>query len=409
MFKTIKKFSFLAAVSLVAVYGLGSCKDDNGPDSEVEPEVSNYVLYGATGTPAANYMLTTKDLSAGAITSVGNGIELTGKLRDMRWVIRKNRDFYNLDEAAKKLSKYKLEDNAFTTVAEIPFSHFTYLIWSQWLDDNTLLLGGNAEDGQTTKYVIVNTATLTITSSGTFALPVPAKGKMITACAGIIKDGKLHLTYSYTDDSYANGSYSSDTSFLAVMDYPSLANLKLSQDTRSAFPGTARAGAESAFVYNNDIYIVTSPIAWNGDNTTKPTGIYRIKNGETTFDKDYFFNLSELVNNNDPDGLLYLGDGKIFARNYRDENVTTWADWSKPIVEYMFIDLAKKTIKKMDIPLSYGASTTYVYENNKIYFQAKTDAEGIYIYEYDVAADKLSKGLKVDGLSSVTGLFKLAD
>lgn len=408
MFQSFKKISFSAAFSLAVICGLSSCSD-NDSDATVEPEVSNYVLYGATGTPAANYMLRTSNLAAGAITSVGNGIELTGKLRDMRWVIRKNRDFYNLDEAGKKLSKFKLEDNAFTTVAEIPFTHFTYLIWSQWLDDTTLLLGGNAEDGQTTKYVIVNTTTFTITSSGTFAIPAPAPGKMLTACAGIIKDGKLHLTYSYTDDLYSNGSYSSDTSFLAVMDYPALTNVKLSQDTRSAFPGTARAGAESAFVYNNDIYIVTSPIAWNGDNTTKPTGIYRIKNGETTFDKDYFFNLSTLVNNNDPDGLLYLGDGKIFARNYKDENVTTWADWSKPIVEYMFIDLPSKTIKKMNLPLSYGASTTYVYENNKIYFQVKTDADGIYIYEYDVAADKLSKGLKVDGLSSVTGLFKLAD
>ncbi|WP_165940071.1 DUF4374 domain-containing protein [Dyadobacter psychrotolerans] len=409
MFKTIQKFSISAAIFLAAVYGMSACKSDSESGPDVEPEVSNYVLYGATGTPAANYMLRTKNLATGTISSVGNGIELTGKLRDMRWVIRKNREFYNLDDAAKKLSKYKLEDNAFTTVSEIPFTHFTYLIWSQWLDDNTLLLGGNSEDGQTTKYVIVNTATFTITKTGDFALPKPTKGKMITACAGIIKDAKLHLTYSYTDDEYTNGSYSSDTSYLAVMDYPSLANLKLSKDTRSAFPGTARAGAESAFVYNNDIYIVTSPIAWNGDNTVKPTGIYRIKNGETTFDKDYFFNLSKLSNNNDPDGLLYLGDGKIFARNYRDENVTTWADWSKPIVEYMFIDLAKQTIKKMDLPLSYGASTTYVYENNKIYFQVKTDADGVYIYEYNVAADKLTKGLKVDGLSTVTGLFKLTE
>lgn len=409
MFTTIRKTTVSIAMSMAVIYGLGACKSENDTEEVVQPEVSNYVIYGASGTPAADYMLRTTALNSGTLTSVGNGIELTGKLRDMRWVIRKERDFYNLDNTAKKLSKYKLEDNSFTTVSEIPFTHFSALIWYQWIDDTNLLLGGNSDDGKTTKYVLLNTSTFTITQSGDFALPAPATGRMITACAGIIKDGKLHLTYSYTDDNYTNGSYSSDTSYLAVMDYPSLANLKLSQDTRSAFPGTARAGAESAFVYNNDIYIVTSPIAWNGDNTTKPTGIYRIKNGETTFDKDYFFNLSALVENNDPDGLLYLGDGKIFARNYRAENVTTWADWSKPIVEYMFIDLAAQTIKKMDLPLAYGAATTYVYENGKIYFQVKTDADGIYIYEYNTTSGQLSKGLKVEGLTSVTGLFKLAE
>ncbi len=405
MFKTMKKTAITTMVMLLAAISLNSCKKDKDP--EPTPELSNYILYGSSGTPAANYMLYSNDLSGGNITSVGNGIELTGKLRDMRWVIRKNRDFYNLDDAAKKLSKYKLEGNGFTTVAEIPFSHFSYMLWHQWLDDTTLIIGGNTDDGQTLNYVVVNTTNLTITKSGNFTLPVPAAGKRITACAGIIKDNKLFLTYSYTDDNYTSGSFSDDISYLAVMDYPSLANPILSQDSRSAFPGTARTGAQSTFVYNNDIYIITSPIAFNGDNITKPTGIYRIKNGETTFDKDYFFNLSALTNNNDPDGLLYLGDGKLFARNYKDENVVTWADWSKPIVEYLYIDLPNKKITKMDVPVSYGGATTYVYEDGKIYFQVKTDADGIYIYEYNTNTNKLAKGLKVSGLSSVSGLFKL--
>lgn len=402
----MNKLAKNATIGLLSVLSLVSCSKKDDDKGTENPEGSSaFTIYGATASPISEYMLNVSDLGSGTITSIGNGIEMTGKLNNSMWTIRKGNTFYALNRQTKVFSKLVLENNTFKMVKEIPFTQLAYLCWNQWVDENTLLIGGGSPDGLTIAYTVINTETLTITKSGTLPVAAPAAGLKVTPCSGILKDGKLYLGYTYTDDNYTNEVYAIDKAYLAVMDYPSLANVTLSEDTRSTFPGSGRVGLEAQFVYNNDIYILTSPVAWNGDNKHKPTGFYKIKNGETTFDSAYFFDLSAKLNNNDPDGMMYLGNGKAIVRNYKDEFVTTWDDWGKPIVEYWYLDVVAQTTTKINVPLFYGGATTYGYADGKVYLPVRTDADGLNIYVYDPATNTVTKGAKVNGLHDIQAIY----
>ncbi len=393
------------AIAVAITLSLAACKKSSKTEDTPGTTTHKFTIYGNTTTPVAEYMLDVNDLSSGTITSVGKGIEMTGKLNNSMWTIRKDNIFYGLNRQTKVFTKWSLENGAFKAVKEIPFTQLSYLCFYQWVDNTTLLIGGASANESTVDYVVINTNDLTITKSGSLPLAAPATGLKIAPCSGFLKDGKLYVGYTYTDDNYVNGVYAIDKAYLAVLDYPSMANVSISEDTRSTYPGSGRVGLQAGFVYNNDIYIMTSPIAWNGDNSHKPTGFYKIKNGERVFDNSYFFSLSAKMNNNDPDALMYLGNGKAIVRNYKDDYVVNWSDWGKPIVEYWYLDVVAQTAVKINVPLFYGGATSYGYADGKVYLPVRTDAEGLILYVYDPATNAVTKGAKVEGLSDIQAIY----
>ena len=130
---------------------------------------------------------------------------------------------------------------------------------------------------------------------------------------------------------------------------------------------------------NNDIYIFC--LGAFGAVPGHKAGILRIKDGETEFDNSYNFILSDAVITGEDNKMDYAqfvqygGNGKIYALvnipAYYSNPVNYITDRTAIAVE---INLAAKTIKKLDLPRSnsYGGVGKY---NNKIVFGLATDTE----------------------------------
>ena len=68
----------------------------------------------------------------------------------------------------------------------------------------------------------------------------------------------------------------------------------------------------------------TSALSAGFTAATKPSGILRIKNGATEFDKDYFFDVENAPNGGKLFWMDYLGNGKAIARIILDDTVGSW-------------------------------------------------------------------------------------
>ncbi|MES2627771.1 MAG: T9SS type A sorting domain-containing protein [Bacteroidota bacterium] len=106
---------------------------------------------------------------------------------------------------------------------------------------------------------------------------------------------------------------------------------------------------------NNDIYVSSSP-TYQNSGATKPTGVLRIKNGETEFDASYFFDLYTLMGNRANLGLNYYKNGKAYSTSLYKEKINPLDPFSgatDPIYRYWSIDLAAKTGKEIsDLPFT---------------------------------------------------------
>jgi len=144
---------------------------------------------------------------------------------------------------------------------------------------------------------------------------------------------------------YIKGDWSllSDSAYIAVISRKTLKVKKLLTDGRTGTPQTA--GTKDSYIApsmiideNNDIYLIGL-----GNGTTVPTGVLKIKNGDTNFDPTYFLNLKSVVGF-DCLGLLYYGNGKAFTLKAQVSASYPYDDSSiPPSYKYHKIDLTAKT------------------------------------------------------------------
>ena len=153
---------------------------------------------------------------------------------------------------------------------------------------------------------------------------------------------------------------------------------------------------------NNDIYIMCLG-AWGAVPGHK-AGILRIKDGKTEFDNSYNFNLSDAVITGETNKMDYAqfvqygGDGKLYALvnipAYYSNPPNYVEDRTGIAVE---IDLAAKTMKKLDLPRGNSYSCVGKY-NNKIIFGLATDTEnGFFPYDMDTKESSSNAIVKTTG------------
>ena len=154
---------------------------------------------------------------------------------------------------------------------------------------------------------------------------------------------------------------------------------------------------------NNDIYIVGIG-AW-GALPGHNSGILRIKAGETEFDENYqfVFNSTNIEGeSNKPDyvhSVRYLGNGKLYGTinipAYYSDPVNYIEDRTVVPVE---IDLAAKSIKKLDFPYSnsFGVSVGK-YEDYIVFGLATTNANGYYTYNPSTGEASTSAIITTEG------------
>lgn len=407
MFNQLQNRLLVLATAIALTFSFSACKKNNGPSDDTQTPNGEYAVIYTVGE--SNYLLNISDLTAGTIGIVGKGVNVSNIFTWGENLIQKGRNFYHLDPNEGKFGKYLFENDKLTTIKEFPFSSFPspYLGWHVWLDENQLMFGPRSSN----LYAIVNTSTMTLVKSGEFdktTIPADHSRRVFSVTP---RNGKLLIGYGlYNDKTLVHY----DKSYLATLDYPSLANFKVtSEDERSAPLGTLRNGYFSQFTENGYTYLLTNPMPMLGGNKPKmPTGFFRVKDGSEQLDENYFFNTSAKQGNDNQLGVCYLGNGKVLMINAHDaaNKVKTKDDWwYASMWEYLVVDITtQQVVKKLNFPPLLNSRSAVVHDGKAYIAVNDATADAIYVWEYNPITDTLKKGLKIEGGSDNTPiLYKL--
>lgn len=395
-----KIISRLALVAICLTFCISSCKKSaNKQDEEPTQNDNSFAIVGEVTTPSALYLLTAGNLGSGTVTAVGKGTEMTGSGR-----LFKKGFYYNIANGA--LVKYKYENNLLTPAGQLNVTGAT--LYSYWLNDETLIVwnGITTAPNNIMNYTIVNVSNMTIIKTGTIALTgLAATDKSIYLSGCILRGNRLYIPYVVYNSDWT----ATEKSYLASVDYPSMDNLNIASDTRSAYAGSFSSVIPSTAVFNGDIYILTNTGDRWGVTPNKPSAIYRIKAGENIFDTSYFFDLSAISDGNrEFYGFWDLGNGKAITRLGRKDLLKTFTDYfSTDVFEYYVVDFTAKTKTKLELPLNkvVHASPVLV-ENGKAYIAVASSTSGNFVWTYDIASGSLTKGLEIKGVDNVNWISR---
>jgi hypothetical protein len=253
--------------------------------------------------------------------------------------------------------------------------------------------------GGLARVVIFNPKTLQITGEVNLN-SIQKKGAGSTFYLGMkARNGKLFMGVHYFD---ANFSALHDSAFVAVIDIESKKVDKLIADGRTSAVFISGASV-SAFAIdaNEDIYIQGT-----GSNGV-PSGILRIKKGETDFDPGYFFDL-KAATGQDCYGFYHFGAGQTFTCRISDP-ADPYESKGQPNYEYYKIDLAAKTSggKLGTLPKIYGsaASSMRKFSDSEIVFVVSGADENA-IYRYTITDGTVSKMITLPA-GKCTGLAQI--
>nr|WP_157246891.1 DUF4374 domain-containing protein [Pedobacter panaciterrae] len=363
----------------------------------VKKKYSIYVL----GKDGKEYIVETNSLDSGKILPEKQGVLLNSKTMD-RDIIVKNGSYYHLNRKKAELSKYNVQDDSLHTVASISLKDFSienYL----WVGKDSLLLTGlDVKNFSQTKFVLIETGKMSLLNSDNLAIPQPS-GKFTSMSIGFAELRKNHLFIGYTyHQKLGSSNYTtSDTTYIAELDYPQMNLLKIDKDTRSTYPGGINTVQSYSFNdENNNFYFMTCPGIALGNRPDLPTGIFRIKAGEERLDKDYFINISSSLVNNHAYGMWYLGNNKAIIRSERKDLFKGLSDhYSTAHFEFYLVDLsAAKILKKLNLPLDKGTRRECVIVKDGLaYIAVNSSTEGNFVWIYNPTTETLNKGLELAG------------
>lgn len=340
-----KYFTHALAIAVCSSSLFSSCSDEysNGNSGGSVTETDKYVIAAKTGD--ATYLITAESLDEGSVTSIGSGTETIG---GSYWVFY-GTDYlfslkYNNGEAGTGAS-YILSQSTGKPVEYNSYTFnriTTYGIWGNNVITASTNDGNKETDGEHyAKYIQFNylNATNGKTTTGTqiaedflgngefvsFAGFVEANNKLYTS---VIPMGMSHYgvnTYpdkitdtdlvAKSDGGTGSGSYTAgqipstqypDKAFIAIYNGSSFDETPTIVETDKI--GFACGRNRSQYYQtiwaadNGDLYVfspgygrtATSSSDLKKVTGTLPSGVMRIKAGETTFDSSYYYNLEEL-------------------------------------------------------------------------------------------------------------------
>lgn len=391
----LKKACCLLYTCLLAcLLTLNACTHKNSEKAE------NYrygILINATSGERSNDRIVwANSLDSGEINTEQHSLDISGKLGLS--VVMKDSFLFNFDKHTHQFTKFSYAAHKLTNKGSVQLGNFDVLSYTVNLDSNLMFISGSGRSEEN-RYYIVDSRSMKPTDSGTLKLPV-GKKQLLKDNFGWLSNHKLYIAYSSFDEHY---DFCSDTSYMAVMDYPGFGNPKIAKDTRSAFPGTGINGLFNSFQdKKGDIYILTSPIFYHGNHPTAPTAFYRLSKGSTAFDQDYFFNLSALAEGSHLLGIVYAGNGKVIL-----------ATSSYPLTEssdYYVADVYDKTMKplleKQPVP-NYIWDTSGFTERENGYFIVNGKDHKAQVYRYNSNTGKLTKGAVIRGIVTPKSSYKV--
>lgn len=410
--KTKSLLSVLAAAILIT-----SCSKSENPNP-VDPDptlgAGKYIVAVTpiASTGVADYLVTSSSLDDGKVSIIGNGIEQDGTYR--YYLTTNNRFFsflygqgnpgavtaYNLtDGKLKKLTNFQSE----TVAAFAPVN-----------DDVLMAKMTRNPASPTHTWYRVNTNSLSMVGEGTIkALELTNNGE-IGYFTWLTKAGNKVFApiMSIQDNNFTTTQ--PNKAWVAVYSYPEMKLEKVFTDERTSYIGQYFINGLGT-VENGDIYAFSAANAKSklaSDpkkfeiTTTNPSAILKIASGATEFDKNYFFNISQVSGGYNIVNWTYVGGNNFIVSSKKKQSDGSYSD-ETTIAAVNVVDKTFKVVSGMPEPEEVKSFTV---RNNYSTKDGKTGYIGVnlksgesYVYRIDAAAAIATRGLKVEG-GSITAI-----
>ncbi len=381
--------------------------DSNNPTDQFNPYVLSLAVQGSDGN-FTYYTVPYNDIMSGTLSAEGRGIEQPGYY-DFTQIGNTIYSIGGLDDVDMIGIK---KDTASDKLKK--FGHIAFDVSVSDLkkvDKNTLVSVSmrSSSDIITFRKIEANSITVTaeknISEDSLFNRLKAKEGVNYSGMA--ISGNHLFLSY-YISNSETFATPYTDTARVAVFSFPELEFQKIIKDTRVGPIGGFNIKGGLIKDENGNVYAVSHSNPANGySQSTQPSGILKIKNGDTDFDPNYFFDISAKAEGGNTAHLLYLGNGRAFA----EINTATrdnQEEWSDSPLRSAIIDLNNKEVHFIDGILEHkgnGRRLSALIEDDNIYLPMASD-NGIYIYKINTNDYTATQGAAVQA-NFVAGIFKL--
>lgn len=398
----------LPVLSVFAALSFSSCSDDDDKKDPVpNPQEKAFVMSLAVqgiGSNFTYYTVPYTDVMSGALSAQGQGIEQPGYF-----------DFTQIDNTVYSIGGLndvnvvgitRKETGELAQAGNVSFSGSVSDIVKA--DANTLVAVEMNPTSNVVKFHTLNPNTVTVTSTKQHPVTDLTAGPLVPFYAGMrISGNNLFLSY-YLADKTTYATPNTDEAEVAVYSYPGLQFQKIIKDTRTGPVGGFNTKAGLTLDEKGDIYVLSNSNPANGfSQSTKPGGITRIANGQTTFDQGYFFDVAAATGGTNIAHIKYLGNGKAFAEVNAVAN-SAQARWSDGPLKSAVIDLYAKTVTYISgIPQHAGAGRRLaaLHDGNFVYM-AIPEGSAVYVYKIDTQNHTATKGAAVQA-NFVAGFSKL--
>ena len=443
--------------------------EEGGETPPAEETVRRYVIAAQAGD--ASYLIAAESLDEGEVSGKGNGFETES---GSNWIFYRERYLFNFqynDGSQGTGFSYRL--NSQGTVEEAQSYTYnrttTYGTWGDNVITASTNAGSKETDGQGNyayylqfNYLNVNDATTTTGShiaenflgNGervSFAGFVEANGKLYTS---VVPMGMSHYgvnTYPelisdrkyVTDHSGGQGSGQYTAGMIPTTQYPDSAFVAIySGDDFNETPVIARTGKigfasgrmRSQYYQtiwaadNGDLYVfspgygrtTTAETTVTNDEGTftlhrvqgkLPSGVVRIKAGETTFDENYHVNLETLGNHNPMFRCWHITEDYFLLQMYSDgaEGMAGTSAKRNELAVFKGEDQSLTVVSGLPDVAVLSSIGTPCSDNGYAYIPVvTTDGAAPTIYRIDPATGQATAGLKIKEVDSVAALGTLS-
>lgn len=223
------------------------------------------------------------------------------------------------------------------------------------------------------------------------------------------RNSKLYVACTQT----FNGYTSNFPAQVLIIDVNNNFAVTSATDSRSTWAGSINEQKSIFFDEAGDLYFYCVASYGFGSPTQK-SGFLRIKNGQTAFDPTCFFNTADYtitgIAGSKVDYLQrmrYAGNGIVYATGNIYALASNLPNYVTDRTYDSFkVDLANKTITKLNVPYSNGYATSVCLFDNKVLFDI-AGTSGVGIYSYDPATNTTSSSpiITTQGDPSIIELF----
>ncbi len=369
---------------------------------------NKYSIYYRGKDKNNEFLSFSKDLQTSFIKSMKSSISL-GPTMYYNLLSHKGQ-YYHFDYPASRVTHLRFEKNRLIPQDSCFFKILKGEVETHYFVGDSLLVF-IGWDKSYTNHVFAEIALDADTIRRELVLPLPElnKNEIQTIGFSVIKNNCFYLSFTTKYKNHENGSVykSADSLGFLVLDYPSMSHSRTYYDPRTTFSLYGNMHQPTSFTNEKgDSYFITNTSERFG-NSSRPSGILRIRKEEEILDSTYFFNISGSPIREYPYAIWYLGGNQALVKTGDNNLVTDWTDYNeKNIYHYYHIDLEKQTFHKLDIPLDVAWYVNNVQVvNGKAYIaNIPTDRDN-HIWVYDPSSKILQQ--EVEFSSAVERVFDI--